>query len=305
MDKINISALKEAYNRGENITLLLRNSGNPDSIDTNSSHAIEIAYDLQAGTYIERSTTNQTELKRYASEIYSLCSEHITEGDSILDCGTGELTTLSALSHHLPTNVSLLAFDISLSRVRKGKNHTELAMRQDLRSSLQVFVGEMNEIPVPSKSIDIVFTSHALEPNYGMEQTLISEILRVARKKAILFEPSYEHGSMEVKSRMQRLGYIRDLPSHINAAGGKLVSIEPLPNPSNPLNPTYCYIIEPEEIADYQAENASTPFACPISGKLLSRKSNYWWSKDGGYCYPEIEGIPCLRASHAILMTHE
>ncbi|MBD2548373.1 class I SAM-dependent methyltransferase [Microcystis elabens FACHB-917] len=301
-----INTLRQAYARGENITLLLRDRESAEGGE-NLLDSIEVAYDLQAGSYTEYALREADRVGQYAADIHSLCSNHFAECRSLLDCGTGEMTTLSALSQYLPSNTTLLAFDISLSRVKCGLEFSRRWMRDDLRQGLHAFVAEMGRIPLPTGSIDAVFTSHALEPNRGREEVLLTELLRVACKKLILLEPSYENASREAQQRMDRLGYIRNLPLYIQRCGGHLISVDPIPHSCNNLNPTYCYVVAPPEgqHASFSNYNGKfDDFCCPKSGHPLERKENYWWSYAGGYAYPEIERIPCLRERHAILMTH-
>lgn len=177
-------------------------------------------------------------------------------------------------------------------------------MAGGLAHSLRLFVADMAKLPLPDLSIDCVLTIHALEPNHGRELLLLRELLRVTRHHLILFEPSWENGSDQVRARMAHYGYVRDLPYFIQQAGGHLVSVSPLPKPLNPMNPTYCYVIKPQTELNPKMY-ADTNFACPLSGCLLHRHEGYWWSKQGGWAYPEIDGIPCLRSKHAVLMSHE
>ena len=298
-DPLNINKLRQAYAKGENITKLLSEK-NPE---LERQEVIEIAYDIQSGSYTKGALANPERLKRYAREIYELSKDFIFEHDSILDCGAGELTTLSALSQHLPEHTHLLACDISLSRLHVGRRFAERAMRGDLALAIELFVADMGSMPLADRSVDVVFTSHALEPNHGREATLLQELLRIARRHLILFEPSWEHGSEAVQARMEEHGYVRDLPRHIEEAGGSLVSVKPLPHPLNPMNPTYCYIVEVANQGN-RKESADPPFQCPRSGFPLQKCSNYWWSTEGGWAYPEIEGISCLRTNHAVLMSH-
>jgi hypothetical protein len=102
---------------------------------------------------------------------------------------------------------------------------------------------------------------------------------------------------------MNEHGYVRDLPSHIQAAGGHLVSAEPLPTPLNPMNPTFCYVVEPID-KESQPSTAEQTFQCPRSGYPLKKQQSYWWSQEGGWAFPEIEGITCLREKHGVLMSH-
>lgn len=297
--KLYINDLRQAYARNENITKLLSQYGSLER-----QEIIEIAYDIQSGSYTKNALANPEQLQRYAHEIHDLCKEFIFEHDLILDCGAGELTTLSAVSQHLPEFTRLLACDISLSRLHVGRSFAERVMRDDLASTLELFVADMGRMPLADSSVDVVFTSHALEPNHGREEILIRELLRISRRHLILFEPSWENSTESVRARMEEHGYVRELPRHIEEAGGRLISVKPLPHPLSPMNPTYCYIVEKSDKNVHQ-NNSVISFKCPKSGFSLQKRSNFWWSVEGGWAYPEIEKISCLRAKHGILMSHE
>lgn len=294
-----INELRQAYSKGKNITEILTSS-NPEA---DRAEIIEVAYDIQSGSYTRIALENPARLERTAHEINELSSSLLADYDRILDCGAGELTTLSALSTHLPQQCQLLACDLSLSRLRVGRRFAERMMRGDLAKSLRLFVADMGRLPLADNSVDVVFTSHALEPNHGSEEQLLKELLRVARRRLLLFEPSWEHADQAARDRMAQHGYVRDLPQYIHSAGGRLVSVEPLPTPLNPMNPTYCYVVEPINKAS-QPSFADQAFQCPRSGYSLQRQQSYWWSQEGGWAYPEIDGIACLREKHGVLMSH-
>lgn len=76
----NISELRQAYSRGENITQLLTNS-NPG---LDRSVIIEIAYDIQSGSYTKIALESPGILKRYACEIYDLAKPYLAENFVIL-----------------------------------------------------------------------------------------------------------------------------------------------------------------------------------------------------------------------------
>lgn len=293
-----LKALREAYARGENITELLR----VGSEGTNTLGAIEVAYDLQAGSYIDASLDDIDYFRAYVSELGNMLSKHLTPLDLVLDCGTGEMTTLSGVSQYLPQNIGLMAFDLSVSRIMVGRKFAERAMRSDLAMKLRAFVGSIDKIPLPDKSVDVAFTSHALEPNRGRERQLLKELFRVARRKVVLFEPSYEMNSDEGRDRMDSLGYIRELPSHVAALGAKITELVPMKNYSNPLNATYCHVVELNDKVAHSVKEFG--YICPISGEKLTRMNGYYWSEIGGYAYPEIEGVPILVRRNAILMCH-
>ena len=104
---------------------------------------------------------------------------------------------------------------------------------------------------------------------------------------------------------MEEHGYIRELPHHIKEAGGELISVKPLPHPMNQMNPTYCYVVKVGEESSGRHLKKNQTFQCPRSGFPLKKQANYWWSKEGGWAYPQIEGISCLRAKHGVLMSHD
>jgi ubiquinone/menaquinone biosynthesis C-methylase UbiE len=293
---MNLKEIRKAYENGENITQLLQNKG------VNSLEVIEMSYDLQAGSYSDHALSDSKWMKDYCNEIGGMLKPHIRDLDIVLDCGTGEMTSLSGISHHLPEAVELLAFDISLSRIRAGREYVERAMRSGLAWKLRPFVASMDRIPLLDYSIDVVITVHAMEPNHCREEELLRELFRVSRRKVILFEPSWEENSEQGKERMRSLGYIRGLPECIRRLGGVLESCTPLQNVANHLNPTFCYVINLEKENKSRRE-VRTPFACPSSGTKLFRHNGFFWSEEGGYAYPIIDGIPILRKQAGILMT--
>ena len=196
---------------------------------------------------------------------------------------------MSALAAHLSQDSKLMACDISLSRLRVGRKFADRFMKVALAHRLELFVADMAQLPLADDSVDVALTVHALEPNHGRELALLGELLRVARRKLILFEPSFENASVSARARMIEHGYVRDLPRYLHEAGGRLISVEPLPSPMNPMNPIYCYVAEPlaspsvSGIPEINPEITSEiKYVCPRSGYRLLRKEGYWWSDEGG-----------------------
>jgi len=297
---LELGSLKAAYQRGENITQLLSES----SLGLSRSEIIEIAYDLQAGSYSAWALNHREKIDACARTIYDCCAPYLQPGDCLLDCGAGELTALSAFSQYLPISIQLHAFDLSLSRIRSGLKYARQHMKSEILTNLRAFVAELASIPLATSSMDVVTTMHALEPNHGHEEEILAELLRVAKRKLILFEPSWENASADIQERMRLHGYVRGLPDAIRKLGGQLIAVQPLPEPVNLQNPTYCFIIEPP-LCDQPLGTSSqvATYSCPRSNYPLQDYSHYCWSEQGGWCYPIIETVPCLRPQNAVLMT--
>lgn len=300
MKMLNLDAIRAAYDRGENITELLRDK----DASYNSIEVIELAYDLQAGTYVSGLLKDKSVFEKRAGEIGEILASHVSSLDTFLDCGAGELTTLSGVSHYLPENIKIFVFDLSISRLNAGLRFASRAMRYDLFNGLVSFSASMDNVPLHDNSIDVVFTNHAIEPNHGRELPILKELLRVSRKKMLLFEPSFEDNSEEGQSRMKKLGYVRDLPKWIDMAGGELVDKFPLSCVTNKLNPTFCYVVEKKDVSS-SFELSEVSFRCPLSNAELKDRGSYLWSKEGAHAYPKINNISLLRSKDAILMFHE
>jgi ubiquinone/menaquinone biosynthesis C-methylase UbiE len=293
---------KKAFKEGRNITELLRSQKN---INSNTSEIIETAYDLQAGSYIEHMLNNQEQSQAYTTELAFILNKHIKKTNSLLDIGTGELTTLSHLICKLTKKPKkVFAFDISWSRIYKGKNYAKEVMGADYKL-LKLFVADINEIPLLDKSINITTSSHALEPNGGTLKELLSELFRITIDKLVLFEPSFEINTEEGKQRMERLGYIKNIDGVVEGLGGKLIEKITIKNVINPLNPTVCFIITPppvsKEVPTLKSNIKRSVFSVPGTDIPLIKVEDYFFSNQVGLCYPTLRAIPILKSNAAIL----
>lgn len=291
---IDIKEAYDAYERGENIMLFLKERYS-DSV--NLSDIVEIAYDLQAGTYIDYVLKNMDQAKAYWLEIADIVTRNVSEFSSLLDVGAGELTTLCGLIDSLAKKPkTVYAFDISWSRLAKGLDYLQKRYPAQ-HKSLNAFSADIASIPLPTSSIDLVVSSHALEPNRAQQDVLLAELLRVAKSRLMLFEPCYEINSKEGKARMDLHGYIRNFDNSIQNAGASLVDRIAIRNVANPLNPTACYII------DIDKENIfNTPrYTLPGTDNPLREVNGWLISDEAGMSFPVLEGIPCLRVKNGVI----
>ncbi len=299
----NLKYIKELLEKGVNITEYLRNTEN---VNFNTSKIIEMAYDLQSGSYIKSCENNELYMKRYAGWAAHIVAQYVESGDNktILDAGTGEITTFSYFLEALNNkNIKMTpyCFDISWSLIYAGKEWSQKKFSKNY--TLNTFCSDMLYIPLHSDSIDVVTTFHALEPNGGRENEILRELLRICKKWLILFEPSYENNSIEGKKRMVELGYIKGLPELIKASEARLVDIIPFDSPFNGLNPTHAYIIELTK-SKYE-DQSYVHYTIPGSDLILEYHNDSYYSRDEGISYPIISGIPIFRNEAAILSTYK
>lgn len=298
MKHFDIRQARAVYAEGGNVSQYLRENLNHDY---NTPQIIELAYDLQAGSYIRNMSSNMEFARKYACEQAALISPFLSADKRMLDVGTGELTNLSTLLLALEKSVDKVhALDISWSRLRVGQDFAREHLGAKV-SQLDSFVADMEGIPLASKSVDVVTSTHALEPNGKNIKKLLLELCRVCREKLVLFEPSYEMTSDAGRVRMDRLGYIRDIEGEVAAIGGKILDVKPLLN-VDPMNPTACYIVEPPEAdsRDVRVDKMTT-YTVPGTDYQLEKRSGFWFSEDTGLAFPELQGIPVLKSDAAVL----
>ena len=299
MNYLDLEKAKQAFIQGKNITKFLRDEFGEGN---NTAEIIEIAYDLQAGSYIEQTNLNRNVAERHTSQVAEILDTQLSNQSSILDVGTGELTSLGLVLNKIKSPLSqVYAFDISWSRIHKGKTFLADNLHVD-NISIIPFVADAKKIPLCSKCIDVVTSDHALEPNGNDLSALLKEIFRVSRHRCVLFEPSYELNSKKGKHRMDKLGYIKNMEGEVNALGGKILDIKPLNNTDNPLNPTACYIIEPPETQGH-GKHSEPKLSVPGTDYWLVKDDQFYASPDTGLLFPILRDIPVLKCQHGILAT--
>lgn len=291
---------KKTYNEGRNVIQFLKDRM---PAETSLSDIIEISYDLQAGEYIENVKSNKAQALAYWEEMASIIDAHADSPSSWLDVGSGELTTLTGVLNTLRKEIlpnSVFALDISWSRLKKGLAYVTKNKTFDI--DIKAFVADIRAIPLPTDSIDMVTSSHALEPNGRMLDALLRELFRVAKRRLILFEPCYEINSAEGKARMDEHGYVKGIDQAVSKLGGTVKQKIVMENVSNPLNPTVCFVVD---ILQTSIENKEMKPVFTVPGTDISLEwiDHFYFSKEVGLSFPILAGIPILRDKYGIVST--
>ena len=295
MLKYNIKELRELYNRGVNITVELQNRLHSQE---NSLEAIRLAYDFQAGTYVEHYLSN----KEYCHKVSDIVSDKIKacfpDAKSVLDVGCGELTGTMSLYKKLCNFDYFYGCDLSLSRLFVGRKFLRDNDFEDTK--IRCYTGSMTHLPHPDNSIDLIISQHALEPNRGRELDILKELLRVARCGLLLMEPDYKNACSEQKRRMDKLGYVNRLEESFEQLGVGF-DISPMDIWDDVLNKASLFSVFKQNKTEVGAPPKD--FIDPISKTALIKNSNYYFSIDQGLLYPIVKKIPVFDATNSVVCT--
>lgn len=295
MKKDSLDKIKSIYVDGENIIQYLKDMGN---LEHNTDEMIMISYDFQSGSYIKSVNEKPEFNEKYTKALSKIIDKLNLKDYSLLEVGVGEATTLANIVpklNNIPNKV--YGFDLSWSRVRYAIEY----MKKNNISNSFLFRGDLFNIPLSDNSIDLVYTSHSIEPNGGREEEAFLELMRITKRYLILLEPAYELASSESKKRMNKHGYVKNLYSNAVSLGFKVIEHTLFDVSSNPLNPTGLMIIEKSPENDDDVKN---PFICPITKTPLNLMKGSFFTKDGLLVYPIIDGVPCILRDDAIIATH-
>lgn len=290
-----LKKLQDLYRNKVNIIRYLKNK-NKENINTREE--IMISYDLQAGSYIEETLNNREWGDRYSSALSDVLNK-LGYYNSILEVGVGEATTLiNVLLKLLNAPTNIFGFDISYSRIRYAMKY----LKKYYTNNIDLFVGDLFNAAFLDNSIDIVYSSHSLEPNRGKEKEALMELYRITKKYLVLFEPAYEFASEKLKNYMDYHGYVRNIWKSAEELGYKVVEHKLIfkDNPKS-LNNTAVTVIEKNKIFRNKAKSF---LACPISKKPLNIIRGNYYCGDSLLLYPIIDNIPCLLPENAVIATH-
>lgn len=285
-----LGEIKNHYDKGGNVIQYIRELENTT---TNSADAIQISYDMQAGSYVDFFKENPEANRKYTTALASLLDTLDTSGN-IMEAGVGEATTLGNVIEKLKVKPSAVGgFDISWSRIK----YAQKFLGYKKLNNAFLFTGDLFHIPIADNSVDIVYTSHSIEPNGGQEKELLQELFRISNRYLILLEPAYELGSEQAKQRMDSHGYVKGLKKIAEDLGYNVIEHRLFDVILNDLNPTGLMIIEKNK----STYSNSFKLACPITKLELNKKQDAYFCNESLMSYPVIGGIPCLLSDNGII----
>ncbi len=293
--KHQLQDLRNVYKKGENIMHHLKGT---EKTAANTPEAIQVSYDLQAGYDTRYAQKHPRAIQAYTSAIAHVINTLGVPYNSILEAGVGEGIVLTHILQKLSRPAkTAFGFDIAWSRVKYA---LEYLQKHDIKNSF-LCTGNLFSIPIADHAIDIVYTSHAIEPNTKHQAEILQELMRITKKYLILVEPMYEFADKQSKERMKFHGYVKNLHRTALKLKYNVQECRPFDVSINPLNPTGLLIIKQEPLAQKAPRN---PLACPITKTPLHLIRGSYFSKESLLAYPIIGTIPCLLPDNAVIATH-
>lgn len=288
-----VEKARTLYGSGFNVVLHLQ--GNPD-FEHEKELAIEIAYELQSGTYTLAEDSSRPYIDGLIEQLIEVLGFHNVSPKHLLDVGVGEATTLVALARELGMS-SVSGIDISFSRLSYAAKRLR---RDSIEGNLAV--ANMGALPFGDNEFDLVLTVHAMEPNGGRESDLINELARVTSQWVLLVEPDWDLADESQRKRMRDLGYIGPLRKLFISSGLELVDAVPILNNAHQLNRATIFLLRKGNAGNIPASPQMGGWASPENHELLE----YMPDRSGlrsalGLLHPVVMGIPFLREEDALL----
>ena len=289
--------LREKYEKGENILSYIKQS---KGLEHNTSDAIAISYDLQAGSYVEF-TKNNPEYENERATTYSEILNNLGGFKSIIEVGIGDGTTFLNIIRKLKQrDIAYGGFDISYSRVKCCQKH----LKENGIEDSVVFMGDLFHSPIKSNSVDIVYTNHALEPNGMNEKNALKELYRITKKYLVLFEPYFESTNASTREHIVKHGYVKNLYSTAIELGYKVIECREIFSDNITGNNTGLLLIEKKCQDDAVDSEANIELACSVTGESLKPVKGNYYSQESLLLYPVVDEVPCLLPGNAIIATH-
>lgn len=283
-----------AFAAGENVVGRLSERF-PDA----KQDAIEIAYELQAGSYTAGRDTPAA--RAYRREQHDILTRKVLPlvtadaGLSLLDAGTGEGTGWYGFDFAATPIHSLHAVDISLRRL----DYVSRNVICPSSMALTPVRADLLALPYRPRSFDLVVTMHAIEPNGGSEERIVDALAGRSSNLLCLFEPDFASADAAMQDRMKSLGYAeRTFAAARALADFDVVFEQTLECITNPLNRTSVICLRRK-----QPSTGDMRWKSPAAELDLDLRTDHLAEIGDGASalFPIVGGIACLRQGDAVL----
>ncbi len=211
---------------------------------------------------------------------------------SVLEVGGGELTWVSVMAEALGGDSDFYSVDLSFARCLQA---SRLAV--DLDFGVSVAKANAAQLPFADSSIDLVYSHHALEQMPSIYKDVLDEMFRVARKRVIILEPSYELGDLRTKLKIRCKNYVIGIDPYLEKRYRGQITKGILPTQGNPASLTAYHLVD----LDTEAERSAVdPYACPVCHEPLLDKSGFDYCRTCKLAFNRIEQVRNLDPAYAV-----
>jgi hypothetical protein len=279
----------EVYKKGENVVQTLLKEG------ANKSESIEIAYELQAGSYtsaFHKSSFYATRNKALHTIIEKYCD--LPEVSSVGVFGVGEAVNWIGFKGQIN---DFYGVELSYSRLRYARSNLSevVGIKQNT-----LIKGDASETVFKPSSFDLTITLHSIEPNGDVQgEKMLRNVINSSSKYVLLFEPDYSTAPKSMRERMKSNGYVCNIEQVIEEL--QTVSVIDkflLEIQANNDNLTTCWILEKNQI-ELSVDNK---LVCPYSNDPLIDLADEKYSPEVGLVYPTIDGIMFINKGDAVFV---
>ena len=285
----NYRVAKEAYARNENIIQKLT------SLGVDKSVCIEIAYEIQAGSYT--SAFSESEFGSKRNKVLHDIIRRYSDLDDVANVGVfgvGEAANWIGFDGVVK---SFYGVELSYSRLRYARSN--IAELNGIQKSTLI-KGDASEVIFNSNSFDLTMTLHSIEPNGNVQgEKMLKNVINYSSRYIILFEPDYSTAPAPMKSRMEANGYVCNIQDVIDSDSSvSMVDKFLLDIQENKDNLTTCWILKKNTFED----SVDHKLVCPYSNNTLVDFEGSKYSSDSGLIYPVIDDILFINKQDAIFI---
>lgn len=178
----------------------------------------------------------------YLQEIYDQIDEMISLNPdrpvSVLEVGCGNCINAMSLLEKYGSKIAYTGFDLSAKRIEVSKDYWGSKLDGASFSEMSA-----TNIAFKDNSFDLVFSMHVLEQITYEVGSAIDEMLRVASKRVVFIEPTYEFGNTAQRLKLVLNDQLRTLLPEINKRNLNVVKSYPCKTLANPTNPTGIHVV--------------------------------------------------------------